>query len=180
MPTPRSLCPKKSRKTREWKKRSKVGSNLSKDFPWEIVLSHLQHHARSLILLQMVDKNLNHILTTDHAFWLKKFKSTFFYKAFCVNLVEDPLYPALRLWKTHLHGIPMHCGAIRGDRDDASLPFGFDASFTSYVRRAFALMHGTCCGMCGCRYAFSQSLFLSLSLAHYISGRGVGVGALLY
>jgi hypothetical protein len=148
----RSLCPKKSRKSREWKNRNKVSSNLSKDFPWEIILSHLQGHARSLILLQMVDKNLYHLISTDHVFWLKQFKRHLSNKAFCVQQVSDPLYPSLRLWKSHLHGIPVHSGILRGDHDDALLPFGFDQCFTSYVRRAFALANGTRCGMCGCRY----------------------------
>jgi hypothetical protein len=105
-----------------------------------------------MILLQMVDKNLYNLISTDHAFWLKVFKRCLNNKAFCVQEVKDPLYPSLRLWKSNLHGIPVHCGILRGDPDDANLGFAFDKCFTSYVRRAYALLNGTRCGMCGCRY----------------------------
>jgi hypothetical protein len=105
-----------------------------------------------MILLQMVDKNLRHIIASDHQFWLKIFKRSLYQKSYCVQEVKDPLYPSLRLWKSHLHGIPVHGGALRGDHDEATLGFAFDKCFTSYVRRAFALMNGTRCGMCGCRY----------------------------
>ena len=125
-------------------------------------MSHLKHHARSLILLQMVDKNLHHLISTDHAFWLEKFKRCLSNKAFCVQEVKDPLYPALRLWKSHLHGIPVHHGVLRGDHDDKTLGFAFDTCFTSYVRRAFALVNGTRCGMCGCRYR--HDLYWSLRM----------------
>jgi hypothetical protein len=46
----------------------------------------------------------------------------------------------------------VHTGIVRGDHDEAKLPFGFDSCFTSYVRRAYALIKGTRCGMCGCRH----------------------------
>jgi hypothetical protein len=100
----------------------------------------------------MVDKNLRHLLVTDHQFWLKIFKAKLNNKSCCVQEVKDPLYPSLRLWKFHLNGIPVHSGIIRGDPDDKSLAFAFDTCFTSYVRRAFALMYGTRCGMCGSRH----------------------------
>ena len=100
----------------------------------------------------MVDKNLHNLLASDHKLWLGIFHRCLNHKAHCVQRVKDPLYPCLNLWKSHLHGIPVHHGILRGDVDDARLPFGFDACFTAYVRRAFALMFGTRCGMCGCRY----------------------------
>ena len=148
----RSLCPKKRSKGRQWKTRSKVPSNISKDFPWEIILSFLNRHARSLILLQMVDKNLHSIITTNHQLWLGIFKSRLNHLSTCIQEIKDPLYPTLRLWKSHLNGIPVYNGVLKGDPGDYLLADGFDAAFTSYVRRAFALMHGTRCGMCGCRY----------------------------
>jgi hypothetical protein len=148
----RRLCPKRKRQDRAWKARSKVSANISKDFPWEIVLSFLRNHKRSMILLQMVDRNLRRVITTDHKYWLRIFKWHLSNKAYCVQEVKDPLYPCLRLWKSGLHGVPVHNGILRGDPDDAALGFGFDEAFTSYVRRAFALTYGTRCGMCGNRY----------------------------
>lgn len=144
--------PKRRNRGRQWRNRPKVSSNLSKDFPWEVVLRFLKDHARSLILLQMVDKNLNHLITTDHALWLKVFRQEIKSHAYCTRSIKDPAYPGLKLWKPHLTGLPVYSGPLPGDVDDASLKPGFQAEFSSYVRRAFALKHGTRCGLCGCRY----------------------------
>ena len=148
----RRLCPKRRKQDRVWKSRSKVSAGVSKDFPWETVLSFLRDHKRSMILLQMVDRNLRGLIANDHGYWLKIFRWHLSNKAFCVQEVKDPLYPCLRLWKSGLHGVPVHMGVLRGDSDDAALGFGFDEAFTSYVRRAFAITYGTRCGMCGNRY----------------------------
>ena len=148
----RRMEPKRRNKDRQWKHRPKVSSNLSKDFPWEVVLRFLGEHSRSLILLQMVDKNLRHLITTDDKLWLSIFKREIKSHAYCVRSVNDPIYPSLRLWKPHITGLPVYSGVLRGDIDEANLPFGFDVCFTSYVRRVFALKHGMRCGMCGCRY----------------------------
>lgn len=148
----RSLCLKKRSKGREWKAKSKVSANISKDFPWEIILSFLKRHARSLILLPMVDKNLRGIITSDHQLWIGIFKSKINQLSTCIQEIKDPLYTGMRLWKAHLNGIPVYNGVLPGDPSDYLLPPTFNDLFTSYVRRAFALMHGTRCGMCGCRY----------------------------
>ena len=148
----RPMEPKKKSKDRKWKNRPKVSSNLSKDFPWEVVLRFLHGHARSLILLQMVDKNLNHLISTDHKLWVSIFKREIKFQAYCIRTVQDPMYPNLRLWKPHLTGLPVYNGPLRGDPDDSSLGFAFDTSFFSYVRRVYALLHGTRCGLCGCRH----------------------------
>jgi hypothetical protein len=156
------MQPNKKNKGRQWKHRPKVSSNLSKDFPWEVVLRFLRDHPRSLILLQMVDKNLKNLISTDDGLWLSKFNKEIKNTAFCNRTVKDPLYPNLRLWKPHLHGLPVYMGPLRGDSDDSSLGFAFDASFSSYVRRVFALKHGTKCGMCGCRHR--HELYWSLRM----------------
>lgn len=148
----RPMEPKKRNRDRQWRHRPKVSSNLSKDFPWEVVLRFLNSHSRSLILLQMVDKNLNHLISTDTRLWLSKFNKEIKHTAYCVRSTHDPLYPNLRMWKPHLTGMPVYIGPLRGDPDDATLGFAFDACFSSYVRRVYALKHGTRCGMCGCRH----------------------------
>lgn len=154
--------PKRRNRDRQWKHRPKVSSNLSKDFPWEIVLRFLNNHSRSLILLQMVDKNLKHLISTDNKLWLIKFNKEIKHTAYCVRSIQDPMYPNLRMWKPHLTGLPVYIGPLRGDSDESSLGFGFDACFSSYVRRVFALKHGTRCGMCGCRHR--HDLYWSLRM----------------
>jgi hypothetical protein len=100
----------------------------------------------------MVDKNLNHLISTDDALWISKFRKEIKNTAYCVRTINDPIYPNLRLWKPHLTGLPVYTGPLRGDSDDSSLSFAFDACFSSYIRRVYALKHGTRCGMCGCRH----------------------------
>lgn len=148
----RSMEPKKRKRDRQWKNRSKVSPNLSKDFPWEVVLRFLKDHYRSLILLQMVDKNLNHLISTDNKLWLSIFNREIRHTAYCIRSIRDPIFPNLRLWKPHLTGLPVYTGPLRGDHDDSSLGSAFDACFSSYVRRVFALKFGTRCGLCGCRH----------------------------
>ena len=148
----RPMEPKKKNRDRKWKHRPKVSSNLSKDFPWEVVLRFLGGHPRSLILLQMVDKNLNHLISTDYKLWIAKFNKEIKHTAYCVRSITDPIYPNLRLWKPHVTGLPVYIGPLRGDTDDSTLGFGFDICFSSYMRRVYALKHGTRCGMCGCRH----------------------------
>lgn len=148
----RKMEPKKRNKDRQWRNRPKVSSNLSKDFPWEVVLRFVKGHARSIILLQMVDKNLKNLIQTDHKFWLETYRKEISSHAFAVRSVKDPIYPNLRLWKPHLTGLPVYAGGLKGDPDDHKLIPGFEAMFSSYVRRVYALKYGTRCGMCGCRY----------------------------
>ncbi len=148
----RPMESKKRNRGRQWKHRPKVSSTLSRDFPWEVVLRFLEYHPRSLILLQMVDKNLNQLLSSDSKLWLSKFNKEIKFTAYCVRSITDPVYPNLKMWKPHLTGLPVYIGPLRGDADDSALGFGFDACFSSYVRRVYALKHGTRCGMCGCRH----------------------------
>ena len=143
---------KKRNRDRQWKRRPKVSPTISKEFPWEVVLRFLTGHARSLILLQMVDKNLNYLICNDNKLWVAKFNKEIKNTAYCVSAIKDPIYPNLRLWKPHFTGLPVYTGPLRGDSDDSSLGFAFDACFSSYVRRVYALKHGTRCGMCGCRH----------------------------
>jgi hypothetical protein len=110
----------------------------------------------------MVDKNLNHLISTDHFMWLDKFKREIKSHAYCNRSVIDPIYPSLRLWKAHLTSLPVYNGPLRGDSDDSTLGFAFDTCFSSYVRRVYALKHGTKCGMCGCRHR--HDLYWSLRM----------------
>jgi len=135
-----------------WQRRHKVSSCLSKDFPWEIVLRFLQGHPRSLILLQMVDRNLRQVLSCDHLLWAGIYRRHFFYKAFMSVRVRDQRFPELSLYKEGLTGVPYHTGGMPGDVDPAFNTHEFKERFSAYVRLWHALIHGTRCGMCGCRY----------------------------
>ena len=145
-----------------WQRRNKVSSCLSKDFPWEIVLRFLQDHPRSLILLQMVDRNLRHVITRDHLFWAGIYKRHFYYKAFMSVKVNDPRFPMLRLYKEGLTGVPHHTGGVPGDADPAYNTPEFKERFTAFARQWYALYHGTRCGLCGCR--FRHDVYWSLQM----------------
>ena len=134
---------------RAWQRRPKVGSAISGNFPWEIVLKFLTNHPRSLIILQLVDRNLRAVLRDNHLLWIAIYKKHFYYKAFMNRRVRDPLYPGLKLYKEAVTGVPHHTGALPGDRDGDGLVPGM---VSDYVRRWYALLHGMRCGMCGCRY----------------------------
>jgi len=109
------MCRKQPKKTREWKRRCKVSSEISRNFPWDVIISHLVKHPQSLVLLQMVDKNLNSVLKVDHPLWVRLFRRHLQKTAFVNSAVEDPCYPGLKLYKFGLHGIPIHIGFVRGD-----------------------------------------------------------------
>lgn len=143
---------KRPTRDRSWQRRRKVSSCLSKDFPWEVVLRFLQGHPRSLILLQMVDRNLRQVIAADHLLWAGVYKRHFFYKAFMSIRVRDPRFPALSLYKEGLTGVPYHTGGIPGDADPAFNTPEFKERFTAFARQWHALLHGTRCGLCGCRY----------------------------
>jgi hypothetical protein len=175
----RRMEPKKRNRDRQWRNRSKVSESLSRDFPWEVVLRFLKGHPRSLILLQMVDRNLRHLITTDHRLWSDIFTREIKSHAYCVKSIHDPLYPGLKLWKSTLTSLPVYSGPLRGDHDDASLPVGFDASFSSYVRRVYALKHGTRCGMCGCRYRHEPYWSLRMRVCRLCMEGNTISGALL-
>jgi hypothetical protein len=122
------------------------------NFPWEMVFHHLVSHPRSLILMQMVDKGLAWRLQSDHALWAQAFKKHIYRCSHLDRQVRQTRFPSLKLNKAGLLGIPVHTGAVRGDHDAQTLPEGFDVEFTNYTRKAFALMWGHRCGLCGCRW----------------------------
>lgn len=122
------------------------------NFPWEMIFQHLITHPRSLILMQMVDKGLAWRLQSDHALWTQAFKRHIYRCSYLDRQVRQTRFPSLKLNKAGLLGVPVHTGAVRGDHDAGSLPPAFDTEFTSYTRKAFALMFGHRCGLCGCRW----------------------------
>lgn len=146
------MRPHKMQRGRRWACRDKVSACLVANFPWEIVFKHLMWHPRSLILMQMVDKNLSHAIRSNDALWRSVFRSHVYRTAHAVVEVRQIAYPGLRLYKCGVTGVAVHMGCIRGDPDDHALPFGFDAVFSAYVRKAFALLYGQRCGLCGCRW----------------------------
>lgn len=172
------LRPAKRTRTCTWARRKKASACTVSNFPWEIVISHLKMHPRSLILLQMVDKNLNNVLVNNHVLWLTIYKKYIYRTAFCQSRVMDHRYPGLMLFKSGLTGLAIHTGALKGDVNFTA-SFAFEESFTSYARRVFALKFGTRCGMCGyrhrndvywslgmrvCRLCFGQNTISSTSL----------------
>jgi hypothetical protein len=122
------------------------------NFPWETVFRHLFPYPRSLILMQMVDKNLAGRLQNDHALWVLIFKRHLFRCVHTARQVHQTRYPALKLNKVGLTGIPMHTGPVKGDIGNYTFPDDFEAQFTAYARKAFALKFGHRCGLCGCRW----------------------------
>jgi len=146
------MRPHKMQRVRRWACRDKVSACLVSNFPWEVVFRHLVEHPRSLILMQMVDKNLSRAIRADDALWRSVFRSHIFRSAYAAVEVKQTAFPGLRLYKSGLTGVPVHMGCIRGDPDEYKLAPGFDAVFTAYVRKAFALLFGQRCGLCGCRW----------------------------
>ena len=120
----------------------------------------MKGHPRSLILMQLVSKGLNWELRQDHALWVGLFKGHFKHTAFMDKRVHDPIYSCLKLYKQGLNGVPYHVGPLPGEKD-ADGP-AFMETFCSYVRRWYALLHGTRCGMCGSR--FRHEVFWSLRM----------------
>ena len=150
---PAPMKRRKPPRTREWKRRDKVSACTSANFPWEVVFQILfVKSPRSLVLLQMVDRNLRALLAAERTIWIRVFRAYIFSTAYITTKVHSQKYPGLCLYKGGLNGIPVHTGRIRTDADGASLPPEFDASFTAYVRKAFALKCVDRCGLCGCRH----------------------------
>ena len=151
---PAPMRRRKPPRTREWKRRDKVSACTSTNFPWETVFLWLfSMSPRSLVLLQMVDKNLRGLLAQEQTVWGRVFRRYLHgYTAYLSTKVPSLRYPGLNLYKNGLTGIPMHMGKIRTDVDGASLPPEFDKVFCDYVRKAFALKCVDRCGLCGCRH----------------------------
>ena len=150
---PAPMKRRKPPRTREWKRRDKVSACTSTNFPWEVVFQILLVKSpRSLVILQMVDKNLRSLLAAERTIWIRIFKRYIYSTAYVNTKVFSSEHPLLNLHKSGLNGIPVHIGKIRTDPDGASLPPEFDASFAAYVRKAFALHSVDRCGLCGCRH----------------------------
>ena len=168
------MRPHKMPRVRRWACRDKVSACLVSNFPWEIVFRHLVGHPRSLILMQMVDKNLSHTIRSDEALWRSVFRSHVFRSAYASNEIKQARFPGLRLYKSGLTGVPVHMGILRGDPDDYKLPACFDAVFSAYVRKAFALLYGQRCGLCGCRWHHEPYWSLGMRLCRLcVSGNVV-------
>jgi hypothetical protein len=157
-PDPAPMRRRKPPRTREWKRRDKVSACTSTNFPWETVFLWLfSKSPRSLVMLQMVDKNLRGLLAQEQTMWVRVYRRYLMsLTAYLTTKVPSPQYPGLSLYKNGLTGIPVHMGKIRTDVDGAArslrLPPEFDKAFSDYVRKAFALKCVDRCGLCGCRH----------------------------
>lgn len=149
---PRELTRRRQRPARQWARRDKAPACMLANFPWEVIFRRLSRHPRSLILMQMVDKNLAQRLGSDHELWAMIFKRDLYSSHFATVQVRQTRFPNLKLFKAGLSGVPVHVGPMRGDPTERSLPEGFDGVFTKYMRQAYALQHGHRCGLCGCRW----------------------------
>jgi hypothetical protein len=155
-PKPLEPAPMKRRKpprSREWKRRDKVSACTSSLFPWEVVFEILfRKSPRSLVLLQMVNKGLRTMLAAENMLWIRVFKRHVYFTAYNCVKVHSQEFPLLTLYKPGLAGVPVHMGRLRTDPDGSVLPPEFDASFSAYTRKAFALKVVDRCGLCGCRH----------------------------
>ena len=137
---------------RSWQLRPKVGWVISGNFPREIVLKFLITHPCSLIILQLVDKNLLAVLRDNHAHWIMIaiYKKHFYYKAFMNRQVCDQLYPCLNCTR-RLSGAAAPHRPLPWDSElDRD---GLDPWMVSdYVQLWYALLHGIRYGMCGRQY----------------------------
>lgn len=137
---------------RTWKNRAKVSACTSALFPWEAVLGHLGSHPRSLILLQMVNRHLRQLLATDHPFWQRIYARNFFVKSYLAKRVRDPQFPQLQLWKLSTNDVAYYTGGLHVDKGVPATDLPPKEALTAYIRKWFALKHGTRCGLCGCRF----------------------------
>lgn len=154
-----ALMPLKKRNRpdiRHWPRKKKVGSNISKEFPWEVIIWHLAKSAggvHALVMLQMVDKNVRAVVAADHLLWTHVYKQ-FVYKRkvpFMMRTVQDPRFPSMLLQISSPGDLPLHSGLIPGDALYADSP-ARNEEFSRYVRKIVALKFGRHCGMCGARH----------------------------
>jgi hypothetical protein len=144
----------KRRRTRQWVHRKKVSAIMSERFPWNVVFGHLKGHPRSLILVQMVDKNFSGLIRADVVLW-KEVYILHIHDRYMFNPVNVPHnHGCLRLYKGHnLTDIPTHDGnSYLAPNMDFAKECGCEDHFSSYVRKALALKFGHHCCLCGCRY----------------------------
>jgi hypothetical protein len=120
-PDPAPMRRRKPPRTREWKRRDKVSACTSANFPWETVFLWLfSKSPRSLVMLQMVDKNLRALLAQEQTIWVRVYRRYLMsFTAYLTTKVPSPKYPGLSLYKNGLTGIPVHTGKIRTDVDGA-------------------------------------------------------------
>jgi hypothetical protein len=143
-------------KIRRWPHKKKVSSNISKEFPWEVIVSYLKNSVsgiQALVRLQMVDKNLRQVLRSNRSLWRDIFKTHVYMRqmTLLVGVVKDWRYPLLHLHYSPKHSVPVHAGLIPGD-DFYSDTDERNEQFCNYVRKAVALKFGKRCGMCGARH----------------------------
>ena len=163
---------KSKRKTRDraWQlRKNKVPPRIARDFPWEIVVRFLQRHPRSLILLQMVDRNLRQVLRADNSLWATVYSHHFFHRSYLSHRVRDPAFQALTLYKQSANSVAYHVGPVPGKTypptvSPASIPD--PEVFADYVRRWLALLYGTRCGLCGCRFRHDIYWSLRMRVCH--------------
>jgi hypothetical protein len=141
---------------RAWPHKKKVSSNLSREFPWEIILGHLKKDTQgihALVMLQMVDKNLNQTITSNLPLWTELFKKYIYRSYFNTSLrcMNDFRFQRLLLRTSINYPVPIHTGLIPGDPSYADQP-DRNKEFSDYVRKAVALKIGKHCGLCGARH----------------------------
>ena len=175
----RPLRRNKQARDRTWRNRHKVSACTSALFPWEVVVGHLSRHPRSLILMQMVNRPLRQLLASSHAFWQGVYKRNFFYKAYLTKQVRDPRFPQLKLWKNGPLELAYYIGPLHVDPGVPAVDLPPKEVLTGYIRKWFALKHGTRCGLCGCRYRHDVHWSLGRRVCRLcIAGNVVGASEL--
>ena len=159
------MVPAKRRRIRSWKNRKKVSVCISSNFPWNLIFKFLKDHPRSMILIQMVDKNFSHVVRTDFPLWKGVYLKLIHERYLdCYHLKRvrgaDP-DPCLRLYKSGLTKLPTHDGNILL-APNLDFTKAEQVVFIRYARRALALKFGHHCAMCGCRYR--HELYWSLGM----------------
>lgn len=157
------LIPLKKRKPTEnryWPRKRKVSSSANWDDAWGFIFAHLAKSVQgvhSLIMLQMVDKNLRFLISKEHLLWSQIYKSFVFkrkYGVFGSKMVKDWRYPTMLLQIVMPTELPMQVGLIPGDHAYADSPER-NSQFCAYARKITALKLGKHCGICGARHRHS-------------------------
>jgi hypothetical protein len=144
---------KKAKHIRSWPRKKKVSANLSKNFPWEIILDHLRKSQKgvyALVMLQLVDKNLRQVIRNQVLMWTDIFKRMIYKRSFYAKVMDDYRFPRLLLHNSAFHTVPVHVGLVPGDSHYVDTP-DREQEFCRYVRKAVALKFGKHCSLCGAR-----------------------------
>jgi hypothetical protein len=120
-------------------------------FPWEAVLQYLGDSPHTLLISQMTCRTFRGLLIDNHAFWRKYYYTHLHKVSHARSKVKSVKYAELSLYKEDVWGVPVHMGLVHGDAKFDPSKFQ-EATFTSFVRKSFALTMGRRCGLCGCRY----------------------------